>query len=278
MRKGIIRFAKLLSIYLILTIFAFVYLMPFLRSFIASFMDWDQASHYPPLWIPDPLTFINYLKLVQISLFPTWIINTAIYSGIIVVVNILTASMAGYAFALLNFPKKNIIFNALLALLMVPPFVTIIPNFIIYLKLGIIDNLLGLAMLSTANVSSIFLMRQYFLSLSKELFEAARIDGANPLIAFFYIALPLAKPALGAIAVYNFLGAWNAFLGPLIFLRSPENFTLPVGLSFAFSRSIWSDFGPIIAGSLVASSPTILLFVILNRYLIKGIVIRASKG
>jgi len=132
--------------------------------------------------------------------------------------------------------------------------------------------------LSTANISSIFLMRQYFLSLSKELFEAARIDGANPLTAFFYIALPLAKPALGAIAVYNFLGAWNAFLGPLIFLRSPENFTLPVGLSFAFSRSIWSDFGPIITGSLIASSPTILLFVILNKYLIKGIVIRASKG
>lgn len=265
-------------IYSVLTIFALIYLMPFIRSFIASFMTWGQASAYPPEWVPNPFTLDNFEKLFKINLFPIWILNSALVSGIVVVANILTASMAGYAFTLLEFPRKEVIFNVLLALLMVPPFITLIPNYIILTKLGLINNLFGLALLGTASISSIFLMRQYYLSLDRAIFEASRIDGADPLKSFFYIALPLSKPALGAIAVYNFLGAWNAFLGPLVFLRSPENYTLPVGLSFAFSKSIWSEYGPIIAGSLIASAPTIILFTLLNKYLIKGIVIRAGKG
>jgi multiple sugar transport system permease protein len=241
-------------------------------------MTWGQASVYPPEWIPSPFTFNNFEKLFRVNLFPVWILNSALISGIVVVANILTASMAGYAFTLLEFPRKEGIFNILLSLLMVPPFITLIPNYIILTKLRLIDNLFGLALLGTASISSIFLMRQYYLSLDRAIFEASRIDGADPLKSFFYIALPLSKPALGAIAVYNFLGAWNAFLGPLVFLRSPENYTLPVGLSFAFSKSIWSEYGPIIAGSLIASAPTIILFVLLNKYLIKGIVMRAGKG
>lgn len=140
------------------------------------------------------------------------------------------------------------------------------------------DNILGLAILGIVNVSSIFLMRQYFLSLPEEVFEAARLDGCGPIKMFFYIAFPLAKPAVGAVAVYQFLGAWNAFLGPLIFLRSPENFTLPVGLSFAFQRAMWVEYTPLIAGSLVASLPTIVMFVVLNKYLIRGIAITGGKG
>ncbi|MFA4661630.1 carbohydrate ABC transporter permease [Pyrococcus kukulkanii] len=264
--------------YLVLVAFALVYLMPFIRSLVASFMTWEQASKYPPEWIPNPFTLDNYRKLFRLELFPRWILNTSLYAGIIVAGNVIFSSMAGYAFARLRFPGRDALFSALLSLLMIPMFVTLVPNYIIIYKLGLIDNILGLSLLGLTNVSSIFLMRQYFLSISNEIFEAARLDGCGPIKSFFYIALPLAKPALGAIAVYQFLGSWNAFIGPLIFLRSPENFTLPVGLTFAFHRSMWTEYTPIIAGSLVASAPTIILFIVLNKYLIRGIVVTGGKG
>ncbi|BAA29846.1 carbohydrate ABC transporter permease [Pyrococcus horikoshii] len=268
----------LLLTYSVLIIFALVYLMPFIRSIVASFMEWAQASKYPPEWIPHPFTLENYRKLFRLELFPRWILNTSLYAGITVTGNIIFSSMAGYAFARLKFPGRDVIFSSLLSLLMIPMFVTLVPNYIIIYKLGLVDNIFGLSLLSLVSVSSIFLMRQYFTSLPNEIFEAARLDGCGPIKSFFYIALPLAKPALGAVAVYQFLGAWNAFIGPLIFLRSPENFTLPVGLSFAFQRSMWTEYTPIIAGSIVAAAPTILLFVALNKYLIRGIVVTGGKG
>ncbi len=277
-RKTIHKALYLAVAYTLMSTLALIYLMPFLRSIVASFMTWAQASRFPPEWVPNPFTLDNYVKLFKISLFPRWILNTALVSGLIVGFNLVTSSMAGYAFALLKFPRKDVLFSALLTLLMVPPFVTIIPNFILVTRLGLIDNLVGLAFLGSASVSGIYLMRQYYLSLGKELFEAARIDGADPLKAFFYIALPLSKPALGALAIYQFLGSWNAFLGPLIFLRSVENFTLPVGLNFAFSRNMWTEYTPIIAGSLIASLPTIAIYVLLNKYMIRGIVVSAKKG
>jgi len=276
--KTVYRVLYLAVAYTLMIALALIYLMPFIRSIVASFMTWAQASRFPPEWIPNPFTLDNYAKLFNLSLFPRWILNTALVSGLVVAFNIVTCSMAGYAFALLKFPKRDLLFSALLTLLMVPPFVTIIPNFILIVRLGLIDNLVGLAFLSSASVSGIYLMRQYYLSLGKELFEAARIDGADPLKSFFYIALPLSKPALGALAIYQFLGSWNAFLGPLVFLRSVENFTLPVGLNFAFSRNMWTEYTPIIAGSLIASLPTIVLYVLLNKYMIRGIVVSAKKG
>lgn len=245
----------LLLTYSVLIIFALVYLMPFIRSIVASFMEWAQASKYPPEWIPHPFTLENYRKLFRLELFPRWILNTSLYAGITVTGNIIFSSMAGYAFARLKFPGRDVIFSSLLSLLMIPMFVTLVPNYIIIYKLGLVDNIFGLSLLSLVSVSSIFLMRQYFTSLPNEIFEAARLDGCGPIKSFFYIALPLAKPALGAVAVYQFLGAWNAFIGPLIFLRSPENFTLPVGLSFAFQRSMWTEYTPIIAGSIVRPLP-----------------------
>lgn len=265
-------------IYIVLTSFALVYLMPFLRSAVASFMSWEQASKYPPEWIPNPSTLENYVKLVRLKLFWRWILNSSLYAGIVVAGNIVFTSMAGFAFARLRFIGRDFIFSALQALMMIPGFVTLVPNYIIIYRLGLVDNIVGLAILGIVNVSSIFLMRQYFLNLPEEIFEAARLDGCEPIKMFFYIAFPLAKPAVGAIAVYQFLGAWNAFLGPLIFLRSPENFTIPVGLSFAFQRSMWVEYTPLIAGSLIASLPTIVLFILLNKYLIKGIVVTGGKG
>ncbi|RLF82149.1 carbohydrate ABC transporter permease, partial [Thermococci archaeon] len=171
--------------YVVLLTFALVYLMPFIRSLIASFMTWAQASRYPPEWMPSPFTLENYQKLFRLELFPRWIRNTTLYAGLIVAGNIMFTSMAGYAFARLKFPGRDVLFSALLSLLMIPMFVTLVPNYIIIYKLGLIDNIFGLALLGITNVSSIFLMRQYFMSLSNEIFEAARLDGCGPIKAFF---------------------------------------------------------------------------------------------
>ena len=274
----VLRKVWLIFIYAVLTIIALIYLMPFIRSIVGSFMTWEQASKYPPEWIPNPFTLENYLKLLRLKLFPRWVLNTLIYSAIIVVSNVFLTSMAGYAFARLRFPGRDMLFTALLSLLMIPGFVTLVPNYIIVYKLGLVDNILGLAILGMANISSIYLMRQYYVSLPEEIFEAARLDGCGPIKIYFYVALPLAKPALGAVAVYQFLAAWNAFLGPLVFLRTPKNFTLPLGLWFAFARTMWVEYTPIIAGSVLATMPVILIFAVFNKYLIRGIAVRAGRG
>jgi multiple sugar transport system permease protein len=264
--------------FIVLNVFAVVYLLPFLRSVPASFMTWEQARRFPPEWIPNPFTTSNFQKLFMLKLFPRWILNSAMYAGILIMGNCLFATMAGYALARMKFPGRDILFSALLSLMMVPGFVMLVPNYIIMYKLNLVDNLFGMAFLGLVSVSSVFLMRQYFITFPKDIFEAARLDGCSHIKAFFYIAFPLAKPAIGAVAVYMFLGAWNAFLGPLVFLRSPENYTLPLGLNYAFARQWYVEYTPIIAGSLLASLPTIVLFVALNKYLIRGIVITGGKG
>jgi len=267
-----------LGLYLMLTFIALIYLMPFIRSLVASFMTWEQASKIPPEWIPNPFTLRAFNRIFALKLFPRWFLNTALVAVATVLSNIMFCSMAGFAFARLRFPARDLLFSLLLSLMMIPAFVTIVPNYVILYKLGLIDNLVGVILINAVSVNGVYLMRQYFLSLPQELFDAAKIDGCSNIKAFFYVALPLAKPAIGALSVYQFLGAWNAFLGPLVILKSPENFTLPVGLTYAFHRQWYVEYSPIIAGSLIAAAPTILMFVIFNKYLIRGITLTAGRG
>jgi multiple sugar transport system permease protein len=261
-----------------LNMFAVLYAFPFVRSIITAFMSGPQSRMFPPVWLPNPITLENFEALFTLKLFPQWILNSSLYAGLIVAGNALFATMAGYAFARMSFPGRNVLFSAMLALMMVPGFVMLVPNFIIMTQLHMIDNIVGLALVGLISVSSIFLMRQYFLTLPKDIFEAAKLDGCSNIQAFFFIAVPLAKPAIGAISIYMFLGAWNAFLGPLVFLRSPENFTLPVGLVFAFDKGWYIEYTPIIAGTLLTALPTMILFIALNKYLIKGVIITGGKG
>jgi len=277
-RRKILGMAFKAGVYLVLTALALVYLMPFIRSLVASFMTWEQASRIPPEWIPRPFTLQAFKRIFALKLFPRWFLNTALVSVATVLSNVILCSMAGFAFARLRFPLKDALFSLLLSLMMIPAFVTIVPNYVILYKLRLVDNLLAVIIISAASVNGVYLMRQYFLSLPQELFDSAKIDGCTNIKAFFYVALPLAKPAIGALAVYQFLGAWNAFLAPLVFLKSPENFTLPVGLTYAFHRQWYVEYSPIIAGSLIAAAPTILMFVLFNKYLIRGITLTASKG
>lgn len=257
--------------------FFIIYTMPFLRSLIVSFMIWEQASRIPPEWIPAPFTLENYAKLFRIELFPRWVLNTLLYGGLVSISNILLGLMAGYSFALLKYPGRDLLFNALLALVMLPMFVTMVPLYIILAQLGLIDNIFALPILGLVNVNTIFMARQFFLSLPREFFEAAKLDGASHIRSFIEIALPMAKPLIITITVYQFLGAWNAFFLPVIILKSPENFVYAQGLNYAFSRVWYVEYTPIIAGTLIGSIPTLLFFVVFRKFLIGSIVIRSFR-
>ncbi|MEM2204247.1 MAG: carbohydrate ABC transporter permease, partial [Sulfolobales archaeon] len=219
----------------------------------------------------------NYMRLFRIELFPKWVINTLVYGSIVSISNVLLGLMAGYSFALLRYLGRDLIFNALLALIMLPMFVTMVPLYVILAQLRLIDNIFALPLLGLVGVNTVFMAKQYFLSLPREFFEAAKLDGASYIRAFFEIALPMAKPLIITITVYQFLGAWNAFFLPIIVLKSPENFVYTQGLNYAFSRAWYVEYTPIIAGTLIGSIPTLLFFIIFRRFLIGSIVIRTYR-
>ncbi|MEM4762695.1 MAG: carbohydrate ABC transporter permease [Desulfurococcaceae archaeon] len=270
------RFYALIT-FMLGTLFLLVYTLPFIRSLIVSFMTWDQASKIPPDWIPNPFTLENYMKLFRIELLPRWVMNTVLYGLAISLSNVFLGLMAGYSFALLKYPGRDTFFNAILALMMLPMFVTMVPLYVILVYFKLIDNLVALPILGLVSVNTVFMARQYFLSLPREYFEAAKLDGASRVRIFFEIALPMAKPLILAIIVYQFLGAWNAFFLPVIVLKSPENYVYAQGLNYAFSRTWYVEYTPIIAGTIIGSIPTLVFFVLFRRLLIGGIVIRSYR-
>jgi len=259
-------------------LFFVVYTMPFIRSIVVSFMTWEQASRIPPEWIPKPFIPDNYMKLFRVAMFPRWVANTLIYGVAISITNIFLGLMAGYSFAILRYPGRDTVFSMLLALMMLPMFVTMVPMYVILRQLNLLDNIAALVILGMVSVSTVFMARQYYLSLPRDYFEAARLDGASYIRIFFEIALPMAKPLIIAITVYQFLGAWNAFFLPVIVLKSPENFVYAQGLNYAFSRGWYTEYTPIIAGTIIGSIPTLLFFLLFRKYLIGGIVIRTYRG
>ncbi|MEM1638840.1 MAG: carbohydrate ABC transporter permease [Desulfurococcaceae archaeon] len=270
------RFYALIT-FMLGTLFLLVYTLPFIRSLIVSFMTWDQASKIPPDWIPNPFTLENYMKLFRIELLPRWVMNTVLYGLAISLSNVFLGLMAGYSFALLKYPGRDTFFNAILALMMLPMFVTMVPLYVILVYFKLIDNLVALPILGLVSVNTVFMARQYFLSLPREYFEAAKLDGASRVRIFFEIALPMAKPLILAIIVYQFLGAWNAFFLPVIVLKSPENYVYAQGLNYAFSRTWYVEYTPIIAGTIIGSIPTLVFFVLFRKLLIGGIVIRSYR-
>ena len=178
--------------------------------------------------------------------------------------------MAGYALARLTFPGKQTIFVIVLAVLMIPMQVTMIPNYLILKSLGWLNSYQGMIVPTMINATFIFMMRQFFMNFPKELEEAAELDGLSKIGTFFRIVLPLAKPALAAQAIFVFMGSWNDFMRPLIILSSPELFTLPIGLN-TFKSQYISYWNYIMAASMVFTLPILLIYAFFNRYFIKGI-------
>ncbi len=263
--------------HLVLFPLAIVMLIPMIWMVITSFETLSETRHFPPILIPGSLQWQNYTAVLQQAPFARWFMNTLIVTVVVVAGNLLFCSLAGYAFARIKFFGRDVVFILVLATLMIPFQVIIIPTFIIVRKLGLIDTLGALIVPNLAGAFGIFLLRQFFRSLPIELEEAARIDGASRLGVLFKIVLPLSGPVLATVAVVTFLWTWNDFLWPLVTLYSPNNMTLQLGLT-TFQGAHSTNTHLLMAANVMSVLPVLFLFVFAQRFFIRGIATSGLKG
>jgi multiple sugar transport system permease protein len=265
-----------------LTFGALIFAAPFLWLVSSSLKEPAKIWLFPPQWIPNPVRWANYTEALNAAPFARYTFNTMI----IVVGNelgtLLTCSLAAYGFAKLRFRGRELIFTILLSTIMLPWMVTMIPKYIMFRYLGWLDSFLPLIVPSwfaagPSSVFYIFLLRQFFRTIPKDFIDAARIDGAHEFVIFWRIMIPLVKPALTVVAIFTFLYHWNDFLAPLIYLTSPQNYTISVGLA-AFKGLYQTDWNYLMAASTVAVIPVLVLFFAAQRYFIQGVVLSGLKG
>jgi multiple sugar transport system permease protein len=256
---------------------ALLSLAPLAWMLSVSFMPVGEASHFPPPFLPSKLTLANYHELfARIGLGRNFA-NSVLVSGAITVLSLLVNTMAGYAFAKLRFAGRERIFQVLLAALVIPAQVAMLPLFLMMKGLGLANNFGGVIVPALATVFGIFLVRQYARSIPDELLEAARIDGASELRIFFQIVLPMLKPVLVTLAIFTFMASWNDFMWPLIVLTDQSQYTLPVALA-SLSREHIQDVEMMMAGAVITVLPVLLLFLLLQRYYIQGLLLGSVKG
>jgi multiple sugar transport system permease protein len=263
--------------YAALTLLAVFALAPFLWTLSTSLKNIDEVFVYPTRLLPSSLKFSNYTSLWRELPMSRWIFNSAYIVVLAILGKLILSSTAAYAFARLRWPGRDYIFYAYLSALMIPWEVTLIPGFVLMRQLGWIDSHLSLIVPTIGDVFGTFLLRQFFLSLPRELEDAARIDGAGYFGVFWWIILPLSRPALAVVAVLGFMSVWNAFLWPLIMINSTDKFTLPVGLQLLNSQH-GTDWTVLMAGDVISLIPVVIVYLAAQKYFVQGITMTAIKG
>ncbi len=263
--------------HLVLIPVAAVMLIPMVWMLVTSVETLNETRHFPPDLLPHTVRLRNYADVLQQAPFARWFVNTVIVTVVSVAGNLLFCSLAGYAFARIKFFGREIVFLAILATLMIPFQVVMIPTFIIVKDLGMINTLGALIVPNLAGAFGIFLLRQFFRTLPVELEEAARIDGASRLSVLFKIILPLSGPALATLAVITFLWTWNDFLWPLITISSANNMTLQLGLT-TFQGTHQTSTNLLMAANVMSVLPVLILFFVAQRFFIRGIATTGLKG
>lgn len=267
-----------LFLHLILILVSISMIFPFLWMISTSLKSLDQVFLIPPIWIPKPLQWENYLNAWNALPFGNAYLNSLKIALICVIGQLITCSMAAYALAKIDFRGRNIIFIAFLATMMVPSQVTMIPTFILYKYIGWIDTHLPLTVPWVLfSAFGMFLIRQFILTLPKELDEAAIIDGANHFVIYTRIILPLIVPVLATLAIFTFMSSWNNFLGPLIYLNSPEKYTVPLLLA-QFKGIYITDWTLLMAASTLAIVPVLIVYLLGQRYIIESIALTGIKS
>jgi multiple sugar transport system permease protein len=261
----------------VLVVVALVTLSPLVWMFSVSFMEPGEASSFPPPFLPEQATLLNYRQLFEYAGMGRAFINSLILAISATLLSLLFNVTAGYAFAKLHFAGRDRIFKMMLGALIIPAQVAMIPLFLMLKELGLVNTYVGVLIPSAANVFGIFLVRQYALSIPNELLEAARVDGAGELRVFRSIVLPTLGPILVTLAIFAFLASWNDFLWPLIVLTNDDLHTLPVALA-SLSREHVQDTELMMAGSVLTVLPVLLLFLVLQRYYIQGLLSGSVKG
>lgn len=264
--------------HLILISLGALFFLPFVFMVSTSLKAERQIFVYPPIWIPNPVIWRNYTDVFDYAPFLRYLMNTLLIVAAHVVGTVLTCSLAGYAFARLRAPGRDLIFMIMIGTMMVPWMVTLIPVYILFAKLQWINTLRPLMIPPLlGNTFFIFLLRQYYLSLPYELDEAALMDGCSYLGIWWTILMPLTKPVLATVSIFAFMGAWNDFTGPLIFLNDTEKYTLSLGLT-VFQQSRTTAWGLLMAASTMMILPVIILFFFTQKQFVQGIALTGIKG
>lgn len=266
-------------IYGLLIVASAAILLPFFWTLSSSLKPYGAGIRFPPEFIPTTVVWNNYPKVFELIPFLTFMKNSAFVAAIAVTGELLSASMVAYAFARLRFPGKRIFFIVMLATMMIPFPVTMVPTFILFRALDFVGTYLPLVLPPFFGPAfSIFLLRQFFLTINPELDEAAKVDGANELLIYWRIILPLAKPALATIAIFSFMFNWNDFMGPLIYLNERDMYTLALGINYLRSFRGGGDLAVQMAASVMFMTPCIILYFIAQRNIVQGIVTTGLKG
>lgn len=264
--------------HLFLAPLAVVMLLPLVWMVVTSLETEAQTFHFPPILWPGTLRFGNYVDVVRDSAFGTWFWNTTVVTVAVVISNLVLCSLAAYAFARIRFLGRGVVYVLLLATLMVPLQVVLIPTFLIVKGMHLLDHLGALIVPNLANVFGIFMLTQFFRTLPVELEEAARIDGASRLGVLVRIVLPLSLPALATLAVIQFLWTWNDFLWPLVAILTNQGaFTLQLGLA-TFQGAHQTQWQLVAAANLMSMVPLLALFLVAQRSFVRGIATQGLKG
>ncbi len=277
--------------YFILTVFAVIMILPFYWTILTSVRYNEEMFSLPIKWFITRVTFEHYINAFTTVPYARYFGNSLFLAVMGVLTNLFFGSLGGYAFAKLKFRGKNFIFKILLSSIMIPGVVTMIPQFLLLKSFPLVggNNLYGMGgtgllnsywaiiLPGAAGAFAVFMMRQFFVTLPDDLAEYARIEGAGEFRIFWNIYLPLTKPALAALSIFTFQGGWNNFMWPMIILNDPDKYTIQMALQ-AFSYNHATEYGPMMAASIVATLPIFVLFIFAQKYFVQGIAFAGLKG
>lgn len=263
--------------HLVLAPVSILFAIPFVQMFMASVSPAAELIAYPPPFVPSRVDFSGFIGLFTTTDVLTWLGNTLIVSASAIVSHLILCSLAGYGFARLRFQGRTAGIFMIIATIMIPTQLLMIPTYILFSRLGLVDGLGAAIVPWLASAFGIFLMRQFFLSLPGELEESGRIDGANKWQVFWHLVLPLARPALATLAIFTLLGSWNDLVWPLIAINNDEAFTLQLGLA-NFQSTRRTQWELLMAGNVVATLPLILFFLFAQKQFVATMTFSGMKG
>lgn len=268
--------SKKVFLHIIIYAFALLVISPFLWMILTSFKDMSEIYVYPPKWLPERFNFDNYVKAFTVAPFGRYYFNSLVVAFAVTLGQLITCSMAAFAFARLRFKGRDILFYIFLGTMMIPYNVTMIPSFMVLYWLGWVDSYYALIVPGLASAFGTFLLRQFFITIPRELEEAAYIDGASRFQVLRRIILPLAKPALATLAIFTFMGVFNDFIWALIVINSEQMQTVQLGLAIFRDRYL-TEWDLLMAGSVTAVLPILIVFFFAQKYFIKGITLSGLK-
>lgn len=268
--------------YLALIIIGVIMFTPLVLAFLGTFKTDAEISAYPPTFFPAVWHWENWVKVWNTDIgnggtFPRWLLNTAFLSVTVAVLEAIFCSLAAYAFSRMKFPGRDFIFNFMLATMMIPGAVTLIPSYVLMSKLKLINSFYSLIIPGAVSAGGIFMLTQFFKSIPQELEDAAFMDGATHMQIYKDVILPLARPALLTVLILQFQGMWNNFLTPLLYLNSPDKMVLNVALSI-FQQSYKAQWNFTLVGAMFNAIPVLFLFFIFSKYYIEGVSYSGLKG